>query len=202
MVLILDRSYYWVVFIAKLFVECLLLFILCFQVLICRNYRGDIDMSVIDKFMPMVMDMEDDGLMSPIIQHNEITFIFIKYNNLYLVATSKKNANVAMVFSFLHKLVQVRDLLCSLNLPQTKLFWKEEGIIIGITLSICLSECLVSATPHYRSTDINDTLHSCRIGWGCAWKKIISVRWISREIISSAKQGAPFVIWIIVFTGY
>jgi len=87
-------------------------------------------MSVIDKFMPMVMDMEDDGLMSPIIQHNEITFIFIKYNNLYLVATSKKNANVAMVFSFLHKLVQVRDLLCSLNLPQTKLFWKEEGIII------------------------------------------------------------------------
>lgn len=44
---------------------------------------------------------------SPIIQHGNTTFIFIKYNSLYLVATSKKNANVTMVFSFLHKLVQV-----------------------------------------------------------------------------------------------
>lgn len=64
-------------------------------------------MSVIDKFMPMVMDMEDEAQISPIIQHNDVAFIFIKYNNLYLVTTSKKNANVALVFSFLHKLVQV-----------------------------------------------------------------------------------------------
>ena len=64
-------------------------------------------MSVVDKFMPLVMDREEEGMSSPIIQHGEVAFIFIKYNNLYLVATSKKNANVAMVFSFLHKLVQV-----------------------------------------------------------------------------------------------
>ncbi|XP_052777427.1 AP-1 complex subunit mu-1 isoform X1 [Mya arenaria] len=77
------------------------------KVLICRNYRGDIDMSVIDKFMPLVMDNEDDGLASPIIMHGDIAFIYIKYNNLYLVTTTKKNANVALVFSFLHKLVQI-----------------------------------------------------------------------------------------------
>ena len=66
-------------------------------------------MSVVDKFMPLVMDQEEDGMMSPIIQHGDVAFIYIKYNNLYLVATSKKNSNVAMVFSFLHKIVQVRN---------------------------------------------------------------------------------------------
>lgn len=68
-------------------------------------------MSVIDKFMPMVMDMEDEGQVSPIVQHGDIAFIYIKYNNLYLVASSKKNANVALVFSFLHKCVQVMNFL-------------------------------------------------------------------------------------------
>lgn len=77
------------------------------KVLICRNYRGDIDMSVIDKFMPLLMEKEEEGNTCPIIQHGEIAYIFTKYSNLHLVATSKKNANVTMVFSFLHKLVQI-----------------------------------------------------------------------------------------------
>ncbi|KAL5016816.1 hypothetical protein ScPMuIL_006405 [Solemya velum] len=77
------------------------------KVLISRNYRGDIDMSVIDKFMPLVMDREDDGNVTPIIQHGNVAFTYIKYNNLYLVSTTKKNANMSIVFSFLHKLVQI-----------------------------------------------------------------------------------------------
>lgn len=77
------------------------------KVMICRNYRGDIDMSSIDKFMPLVMENEEEGSMTPIIQHGNVTFIYIKYNNLYMVATTKKNANVALVFQFLHRVVQV-----------------------------------------------------------------------------------------------
>jgi len=57
--------------------------------------------------MPLVMDREEEGNISPIIQHGGVTFSFIKYNNLYLVSVTKKNANVAMVFQFLHKVVQV-----------------------------------------------------------------------------------------------
>ena len=64
-------------------------------------------MSVIDKFMPLMHEMEEDGIVTPIIQHGNVTFVYIKYNNLHLVATSKKNSNVALVFSFLHKIVQV-----------------------------------------------------------------------------------------------
>ena len=77
--------------------------------LICRNYRGDIDMSCIDKFMTLVMDREEEGQTTPIIQHGNVTFVYIKYNNLYLVATTMKNCNIALVFSFLHKLVEVGE---------------------------------------------------------------------------------------------
>lgn len=77
------------------------------KVLVCRNYRGDIDMSVIDKFMPLLMEQEEEAVTTPIIQHNGINFIFTKHNNLYLVATSKKNANAMLVFSFLHKIANV-----------------------------------------------------------------------------------------------
>ncbi|XP_031569369.1 AP-1 complex subunit mu-1-like [Actinia tenebrosa] len=78
------------------------------KVIISRNYRGDIDNSSIDKFMPLVLEKEDEGdTQSPICVHGEVTFVYIKYNNLYLVCTTKKNANVALIFVFLHKMVQV-----------------------------------------------------------------------------------------------
>lgn len=51
--------------------------------IISRNYRGDVDMNVIDKFIPMLIDMEEEGQQLPIIDHPEATFIFIKYNNIY-----------------------------------------------------------------------------------------------------------------------
>ncbi|XP_038048578.1 AP-1 complex subunit mu-1 [Patiria miniata] len=77
------------------------------KVLISRNYRGDVDMSSVDKFMMLILDTEEEGQVSPIITHGAVTFMYIKYNNLYLVACSKKNANVALVFTMLHKIVEV-----------------------------------------------------------------------------------------------
>ena len=75
--------------------------------LISRNYRGDIDMAVIDKFLSIVLEQEEESNTSPIIVWGDVTFVYIKYNNLYIVATTKINANATLVFSFLHKLVQV-----------------------------------------------------------------------------------------------
>ena len=77
------------------------------KVLISRNYRGDVDMNVIDKFMPILMDREEEGSLNPILRHSDTTFAFIKFNNLYLVSITKKDANIALVFSFLHKIVAV-----------------------------------------------------------------------------------------------
>uniref|UniRef100_A0A8C5GD74 MHD domain-containing protein n=1 Tax=Gouania willdenowi TaxID=441366 RepID=A0A8C5GD74_GOUWI len=76
-------------------------------VLVCRNYRGDVDMSEIEHFMTLLMDKEEEGTLSPILAHGGVRFMWIKHNNLYLVATSKKNASVSLVFSFLYKIVQV-----------------------------------------------------------------------------------------------
>lgn len=42
-------------------------------------------MSAIDKFMPMLMEKEEEGLASPILQSDGVTFAFIKYNNLYSI---------------------------------------------------------------------------------------------------------------------
>ncbi|XP_039258868.1 AP-1 complex subunit mu-1-like [Styela clava] len=77
------------------------------KVLICRNYRGDIPMNTIDNFPKLLMEQEDEGAMSPIIQHGDVTFIFIKFSNLYVVATTNKNANVMMITSFMHKMCEI-----------------------------------------------------------------------------------------------
>ncbi|XP_017487110.1 PREDICTED: AP-1 complex subunit mu-1 [Rhagoletis zephyria] len=80
------------------------------KVLISRNYRGDtIDMAAIDKFMPLLMEREEEGLITPILQTADNTFAYIKTNNLYIVSTTprNKNVNIALVFVFLHKIAQV-----------------------------------------------------------------------------------------------
>lgn len=79
------------------------------KVLINRNYRGDIENTVIDKFIGLVMDREEDGTLTPLLQTEECTFAFIRRNNLYVVATTKKNSNIAMVFVLLHKVCQVME---------------------------------------------------------------------------------------------
>lgn len=56
-----------------------------FQVLICRNYRGDVDMSEIEHFMSLLMDKEEEGTLSPILAHGGVRFMWIKHNNLYRI---------------------------------------------------------------------------------------------------------------------
>uniref|UniRef100_A0A7N6BQV7 AP-1 complex subunit mu-2 n=1 Tax=Anabas testudineus TaxID=64144 RepID=A0A7N6BQV7_ANATE len=77
------------------------------KVLICRNYKGDVDMAEIDHFMPLLMQHEEEGLLCPVISHGNNHFMWIKHSNLYLVATTNKNSNASLVYSFLYKLVEV-----------------------------------------------------------------------------------------------
>ncbi|VDP11088.1 unnamed protein product [Soboliphyme baturini] len=77
------------------------------KVIISRNYRGDVDMGVIEKFMPLLMEKEEEGCVTPIVFHHEAIFIYVKHSNLYLVSISKKNANAALVLSYLYKVIEV-----------------------------------------------------------------------------------------------
>lgn len=40
-------------------------------------------MNVIDKFIPILIDAEEEGMQTPIINHDDATFIFVKHNNIY-----------------------------------------------------------------------------------------------------------------------
>ncbi|VDK46543.1 unnamed protein product, partial [Cylicostephanus goldi] len=51
------------------------------KTIISRNYRGDVDMGVIDRFLPLLMDREEDGLACPVISSQDATFVYIKHNN-------------------------------------------------------------------------------------------------------------------------
>merc|ERR1712179_891729 len=64
-------------------------------------------MGVIDKFIGLVSDLEDDNNASPLIKTDECTFAYIKHSNVYIVATTRKNSNIAMLFTLLHRICQV-----------------------------------------------------------------------------------------------
>ncbi|XP_016422002.1 AP-1 complex subunit mu-1-like [Sinocyclocheilus rhinocerous] len=63
------------------------------KVLICRNYRGDVDMSEIEHFMTLLMDKEEEGTLSPILAHGGVRFMWIKHNNLYRIFQTSRTKN-------------------------------------------------------------------------------------------------------------
>ncbi|XP_072347160.1 AP-1 complex subunit mu-1 isoform X2 [Scyliorhinus torazame] len=77
------------------------------KLLISRNYKGDVDMSTIEHFIPMLTQKEDEGTMSPLLTYGKVHFLWIKHSNLYLVATTTKNSNASLIYAFLYKIVQV-----------------------------------------------------------------------------------------------
>ncbi|ORY08424.1 clathrin adaptor, mu subunit [Basidiobolus meristosporus CBS 931.73] len=78
------------------------------KVLISRNYRGDIPMTVVENFMPLLLEAEEDEqTLTPVITHEGINYLYIRHNNLYLLAITKKNSDATTLLVFLHKLTQV-----------------------------------------------------------------------------------------------
>jgi len=42
-------------------------------------------MSVIEKFNQLLMEKEEETYLTPVLQHGDVTFIYIKYSNLYCI---------------------------------------------------------------------------------------------------------------------
>ncbi|XP_067893206.1 AP-1 complex subunit mu-1-like isoform X2 [Heterodontus francisci] len=74
------------------------------QVLISRNYRGGVEMSMIENFMPLLLSKEEDGSLNPILKKGTVYFLWIKYKNIYMVCTMKRNTNISLSFAFLFKI--------------------------------------------------------------------------------------------------
>ncbi|KZS96679.1 clathrin adaptor, mu subunit [Sistotremastrum niveocremeum HHB9708] len=76
--------------------------------LIQRSYRDDVSPSNLERFLPLVLELEEEGnQVTPCFSSQGINFMHIRHNNVYLVAMSKRNTNAAEVIVFLHRLVQV-----------------------------------------------------------------------------------------------
>jgi AP-1 complex subunit mu len=76
------------------------------KIIINRNYRGDVPMTVAEKFSQYISETEEEDL-RPVVVDNGIMFVYVKYNNLYLLAVTKRNANAAVIVLFLYRLVHV-----------------------------------------------------------------------------------------------
>lgn len=65
---------------------CLLGVVSVMQVLISRNYKGDIETGVVDKFNSLLLEKEEDSdFATPILQTDGVTFAYIKHNNVYCI---------------------------------------------------------------------------------------------------------------------
>lgn len=54
------------------------------KVLISRNYRGDIPMSAVEKFLPLVLEAEEDSQApAPCFTDDGINYLYIRHNNLF-----------------------------------------------------------------------------------------------------------------------
>lgn len=76
------------------------------KIIISRNYRGDIPLSVSERFAVTVQE-KDEVELRPVFTEDGYTFVYIKYNNLYLMTVTKRNSNVALMLVFLYRLVEV-----------------------------------------------------------------------------------------------
>jgi len=76
------------------------------KLLISRNYRGDIPMSVAEKFANRVME-EDDSEAKPVFVEDGVTFAYVKYNGLFLVSVTNRNVNATLILNYLYRIVNV-----------------------------------------------------------------------------------------------
>lgn len=76
------------------------------KIIISRNYRGDVPISVSERFSLYIQETEEVD-MRPVFTEEGFTYVYIKHNNLYLMTVTKRNSNVALMFMYLYRLVTV-----------------------------------------------------------------------------------------------
>ena len=101
------------------------------KLLISRDFRGDVPVSCVDRFVNIITgafgararalpcvswpdaplsvsaDVDTEAEIKPIIHEEGITYAYVSYNNLYLLAVSRTNVNAMATLYFLHRLVDV-----------------------------------------------------------------------------------------------
>ena len=77
------------------------------RVIISRDYRGEVPMTQAERFIIKLNELEDTGRLSPVVQDDGITYVWVQHANLYLMCVTRTNVNAASIVLFLHRLVEV-----------------------------------------------------------------------------------------------
>merc|ERR1719412_3200497 len=63
-------------------------------------------MNITERFRQHVLDAEDSAI-KPVFVEDGISFCWINYNNLYLLAVTQRNSNATLIVAFLYRLAEV-----------------------------------------------------------------------------------------------
>ena len=74
--------------------------------IIFRNYRGEVTQDISSNFQKKVLELEENN-MKPLFTVNDVHYCWIRHKNIYIVAVSKRNPDICMIFFFLHRLVDL-----------------------------------------------------------------------------------------------
>ena len=88
---------------------CSALFVLDLKgrVLLSRDYRGDVSPKQAERFITKLNELEESGKVTPVILDEGVSYIYVQYSNLYLLAVAKNNINAGAILLFLHKLKEI-----------------------------------------------------------------------------------------------
>jgi len=78
------------------------------KIIICRDYRGDVKHDCIDRFVAHILE-DDEMNVKPVFEDDGVNFIYIKHQDIYLLAVSKRNCDATLVLLFLYSLVKVLE---------------------------------------------------------------------------------------------
>jgi AP-1 complex subunit mu len=76
------------------------------KVIVCKNYRGDIPITAVERFSLYIQENDEMDL-RPVFTEEGVTYVYIKCNSLLLMATTKRNSNIALILFYLYRLTGV-----------------------------------------------------------------------------------------------
>ncbi|CAK0787979.1 AP-1 complex subunit mu-2 [Coccomyxa viridis] len=77
------------------------------SIILYRDYRGDVPIKFAERFISKLNELEEAGKVTPIIQADGVSYMYVQYSNLYLLVVTRENVNATSMLLFLHKLKEV-----------------------------------------------------------------------------------------------
>ncbi|KTW29723.1 hypothetical protein T552_00930 [Pneumocystis carinii B80] len=77
------------------------------KILIFRDYRGDIPLNYVERFVSLISESDNGVLGSPCFTYDGVHHLYVRHNNLYILMLTRKNSNAAELLLFLHKVIEV-----------------------------------------------------------------------------------------------